>query len=150
MTRGGQNLIAGAVFALFGATILLVAWQTLPTGRPSEMGPGFFPAAIGVVLMGFGALIAMSSADPQQVTQPIAWRGGFFLVLAMLFAAVMIERLGLVPTVVVAGLLGAFASARMTMRFAVPLAVGLTAVSLFVFKLCLDLPIPLWGTWFGG
>lgn len=150
MTRGGQNLIAGAVFALFGAAILLVAWKSLPMGQLSEMGPGFFPAAIGMVLMGFGVLIAMSPCAQQDGTHPIAWRGGFFLVLAILFAAVMIERLGLVPTIVVAGLLGAFASARMTVRFALPLVAGLTFISLFIFKFCLNLPIPLWGNWLGG
>lgn len=150
MTRGGQNLIAGAIFALFGAAILLVAWQTLPMGKPSEMGPGFFPAAIGAVLIGFGVVLAISPGDPVVSAQPIAWRGGFFLVAAILFSALMIERLGLLPTIVVSGLLGAYASARMTARFALLLTIGLTLLSLFIFKVCLNLPIPLWGSWFGG
>lgn len=153
MTRGGQNLIAGAVFAMFGAAILLIAWQTLPMGQLSEMGPGSFPATIGAVLMGLGIVIAMSPSaieTPQEPARPIAWRGGFFLVAAIVFAALMIERLGLLPTVVVSSLLGAFASARMTLRFALPLTVGLTLIALFIFKFCLNLPIPLWGRWLQG
>lgn len=150
MNRDAQNLIAGAVFAFSGAGISLVAWQTLPMGRPSDMGPGFFPAAIGLLLAAFGLVIAMSPAEPPETGRPIAWRGGLFLLGSILFAALMIERLGLVPTVVVSSLLGAYASARMTARFALPLALGLTLISLFIFKVCLNLPIPLWGTWLEG
>jgi putative tricarboxylic transport membrane protein len=58
-------LLAGAILSLLGAGVIAEAMR-LPTIPGQTYGPGFFPTLIGVGLLVFGAIYALSARRPMQ------------------------------------------------------------------------------------
>ena len=52
--KGLKDLLAGLIFILIGAGAFYLA-HDYEIGTPLNMGPGFFPALVGVILMVLGA-----------------------------------------------------------------------------------------------
>jgi hypothetical protein len=61
-----------------------------------------------------------------------------------------VRGLGFALAMVLSVIVAAFASRRMTLLFAVPLAVALSIFCTLVFKLGLGLPLKTFGPWLGG
>ena len=134
---------AGAFcLALAGAAFFDI--RRLPAGRLAEMGPGFFPAALCVVLAAFGALLlilAFASADaPMERWRP---RPLICIVLGVLAFAMLIERGGLIVAVVALSAFGAAASGESRARETILLVAALVAGSVLLFSLGLGLPFRL-------
>jgi hypothetical protein len=58
MERFLRDLVAGLVFAAFGAAAIHFV-REYPLGTAMRMGPGYFPAALGWILIGFGAFLCV-------------------------------------------------------------------------------------------
>ncbi|WP_037915586.1 tripartite tricarboxylate transporter TctB family protein [Sulfitobacter sp. 20_GPM-1509m] len=144
-----EDLIAGLVTAGLGAFILVEA-VGYRLGTMRSMGPGYFPMLLAVLMCLLGAgLILLSKPEPQNddsLPPPIADRRGVFLVTAAFLAfALMIERVGLVPSVTVAVFLSALANRNTKLGVAVILAFGTAAVCWFIFSFALGLQIKAFG-----
>ena len=136
----GVFLVALALF--FGG----YAVRTLPAGSSFQMGPGYFPIVLSVLLGLLGATTVMGSIG--QATSrfgTVSLRGVALITLATVSFALVIPRFGLVPAVSLAVLLSAFSSRRMTIRLALLLACGLTLFCALIFRYALDLPVQLLG-----
>ena len=65
-----RDVIAGTLFILIGAFALLVARRYYPVGSAMRMGPGYFPAVVGALLIlvaGFASAVPAfraTRADP--------------------------------------------------------------------------------------
>ena len=113
------------------------------------MGPGYFPlvlggllALLGVLIIGKGVVVGLG--EPIGV---VPWRSVVLLVVAVIFFAATIRGLGLVPTLFVTTLLAALAGRRTGIGWAIVIAAGLTALSVVIFVLALQLRLPLLGPW---
>ena len=58
MARFLRDLVAGLVFAAFGAAAIHFV-REYPLGTAMHMGPGYFPAVLGWILIGFGAFLCV-------------------------------------------------------------------------------------------
>src|ERR1700741_1293178 len=58
MERFLRDLVAGLVFAAFGAAAIHFV-REYPLGTAMHMGPGYFPAALGWILIAFGAFLCV-------------------------------------------------------------------------------------------
>jgi Tripartite tricarboxylate transporter TctB family len=58
MERFLRDFVAGLVFAAFGAAAIHFV-REYPLGTAMHMGPGYFPAALGWILIGFGAFLCV-------------------------------------------------------------------------------------------
>lgn len=138
------DIVAGLSVALVGVFILIES-AGYSMGSLRQMGPGFFPRALGIGLVLLGLAIASPLAAPVGLTgneadkvQPVA----FILLIAAFSAfALLIESRGLIPAIAVTVVLAALADPGMRRR---PLAVlGLaaaTAVACYlIFRLGLGL-----------
>ena len=139
---GRRNLIAG-LFALgLGG---YVVWESAGyrVGTLTAMGPGFFPLALGIilVLLALGVIIGALRSD--EAAGKIKLRPLLVIPGAIVLFALLIDRVGfLVPaflTVVVAGL--ADRQSNIWVLFA--LAAFLTAAAYLIFGLLLGMPIRL-------
>lgn len=137
----GLLLIAAALF--FG----LIGFAQLPLGTSFRMGPGYFPVLLSGLLGVMGLVIAGRAigASAAVSTGRISWRGIALTSGATIGFALLVPRYGLVPALVVAILLSAFASQRMTLPLALGLTAGLTAFCVLLFRYGLGVPIPLLG-----
>jgi hypothetical protein len=147
MPRTRRSILAGVTFIGFGVAFTLGA-TAYPLGTTARMGPGFFPLLLGIALAVLGVVILIRPAEEDEpILVPPSWRGLAFLIAALLVFGATIRGLGLIPTVFLTALLAAFASRETRPPVALALAVGLTAVSVVVFAIGLQVTVPLLGPW---
>jgi Tripartite tricarboxylate transporter TctB family len=144
--RPTRNILAGFMFMAFGLFGLWLA-RDLDAGTASDMGPGYFPRLVCIVLVLLGA--ALSATDLVRQGDPSegwAWRPFWLITLSALAFAFLLKPVGLVGTIAITTVL---ASAAASMLRPLPLAVlvaVLIAVNVGIFVLLLRMPIPLWPT----
>jgi hypothetical protein len=148
--RAVTDILAGLIFVAFGLAFAIASLR-YPLGTPLRMGPGYFPLALGGILVFLGLLIVgkgfVSGAGAEGRLGNVPWRALLLIVLAVLFFGLTVRGLGLVPATAVTALLTALASQRTSILAAVAIAVGLTALCVLIFVLALQLRLPLFGPW---
>lgn len=137
----GLLLVAAALF--FG----LIGFAQLPLGTSFRMGPGYFPVLLSGLLAVIGLAIAGRAVGRSSEASAvrIPWRGILLTSAATVAFALVVPAYGLVPALVTAILLSAFASRRMSWPLALGLAAGLTLFSALLFRYGLGVPVPLLG-----
>ena len=148
--RAATDILAGLIFVAFGLAFAITS-LSYEMGTPLRMGPGYFPLALGGILVLLGLLIMgkgfIPGAGAEERLGSVPWRALFLIVLAVLFFGLTVRGLGLVPATAVTALLTALASNRTSILAAVAIAAGLTALSVLIFVVALQLRLPLFGPW---
>ncbi|TSE25573.1 tripartite tricarboxylate transporter TctB family protein [Tepidimonas aquatica] len=144
MKRDVRDVLGGALMVAVGAGAALYAQQHYELGELRNMGPGFFPVALGWLLAGLGALVAV----------PALLRGGEPIVLARRAAAAVLGALmvfglllkpaGLVLATVAAVLLASLADARYRWRTRLLTALVIAALAWLIFIAGLGMVLPTW------
>lgn len=143
MRRPNQDVLAGLMFLLFGAMALILG-RNLQVGTSSQMGAGYFPLVLGVLLLIVGLAITVVGL----------WRGGarfdlwsvrasIFVCAAFLLFAVAIEWAGLLLTAPVCTMLAAMGTVRFRTVQHTTLAIAVSLVAVAIFIWALKIPIPL-------
>jgi hypothetical protein len=142
--KAPKDIFAGLIFIAFGAGAFVYA-HDYEIGTPVQMGPGFFPAAVGLVLavIGIAAIgrgLSRTTADP---ITPHRLSPLFLIFSGILAFSVLIERAGLF--VAAAALIGLACFERLrTKPLEVLIIYGvLTGFSAVVFVLLLGVQLPL-------
>lgn len=135
---------AGLMFIGFG---LLFAWTAsgYSLGRAGRMGPGYFPLALAVVLLGLGLVITLRSVVLR--SEPVArLRVWPLLALTVAIAAfgLAIEPLGLVAAVPLVTVIASRAGPEFRWLEVAGLALALVVFTTLVFIYGLGLPLKLW------
>lgn len=138
---GGLLAIALGGFAVWEAS-------GYPIGELSQMGPGYFPVALGVVMIGLGAALIFEGlrADGESFERP-AWRALVFVLAGIGAFALLLERTGLAPASVALVLLAALAEPRFRPGPAILLALAVSAVSVLIFSVMIGIPLPAFAGW---
>ncbi|PWT89965.1 MAG: hypothetical protein C5B56_06245 [Proteobacteria bacterium] len=144
--RAWQDLSAGLMFAGFGAIFALGAGQ-YSIGTLDEMGPGFLPLCVGILLALIGvlliakSLIAGGDAIAEFSTPPLLLIAASICVFALIF-----PYFGLVTAIFVLTVIAARASPEFRLSEALCLGALLAALSAGVFIYGLGIPLPAWPT----
>lgn len=143
---GNRDALAGLLFASIGACAFFAA-RDYPAGTLGEMGPGYFPRALGglLMLLGGGVLLrGLRSLQP--VRGRWDWGALALLTVAMLAFGAGIERIGLVPALALLLGIAALASREFSLlEILVLMAVlCLSAVAVFVWGLRLPYALFAW------
>jgi len=148
LRKAFPDIAAGAIFVGFGLAFALQS-LTYDVGTPFRMGPGFFPLLLGGVLTILGAIIVASgfNAEREGLIGAVPWRGLLLISVALLFFGLTVRGLGVVPSLFVTTSLAGLASVRVRPLTAIVIAAGLTATSVVVFIVALQLRLPLFGPW---
>ncbi len=145
--------LAGVVFVAIGLAFAFIG-QTYALGTTGQMGPGYFPTVLGVILVVLGgAIVVQAFLSPDLEREPfgrIPWRA-----LAMTLAAVMVfgltvRGLGVAPAVFLSALLSALSSRTNSPLAAAAIGIGLAVLGVPIFIVALSLRLPLVGPWLGG
>lgn len=146
-----SDLVCGGLFLAIGLFFALQAWLNLPIGRAFQMGPGYFPIVLGGLLMALGAGIALGAVGkPTQSLGVFSLRGTGLVVAAVLFFAVTVRPLGMLPALLVSTMLAAYSTKQATFRSAMVLSILLTIFNIGLFIYALRLPYPVFGYLFTG
>ena len=145
-----KELASGLVFVVIGGFFAGNAALYLRMGTSLNMGPGYFPFILGLVLIGLGIAIAVSGMKtPAEPAPPIPWRGMVLVISAIVFFGVTVRGLGFGPSLFTATALAAASSGRMSWTGIAVLSLVLTVFSVAVFVHALGLPYPVFGRWLG-
>ena len=138
---GGLVLVLCAAFALWASGDL--------TGiRGFQFGPGTAPRMFAILLgaMGFIIMLIGYFTDGPAL-QRYAVRGPFFVIAAILFFAVAVRPLGLVPTSFFTILISAAGSDEVRWKESIIWSAALTIFCSLLFPKALGLPMQLWPEW---
>ena len=140
-----KDFLAGLIFLAFGMAAMVIADRDFPMGTLARMGPGNFPAALGVVLALFGVFLAARGLGWSKAEAPVHWdlRPVGCIVGAMVAFGFVLPRFGLIAALVAMFLIVAFAGRDLRWREVVVLTVVMTALAVGVFVVLLKLPFQL-------
>ena len=143
-----KDLLAGLAFIAFG---LAFGYASLgyQIGTALRMGPGYFPLFLSAILVLLGVVIvALGFFETEESPiSPTPWRGLVLLISALFIFGFTVRGLGLVPSLMIAVFMSAFASRHTGLLGATVLTVGLTLLCVLIFVYGLGLPLRLFGPW---
>ena len=142
-----KDCLAGSVFMLFGVLAFFIS-RNYEAGSLLDMGPGYFPRILSVCLSLLGAVIlfrGLKSRRGDGVTWAFLPLG--ILSLSVVLFGLLVERLGLVPSLAVLVVVSAAAGREFKFREVAVLAsvICLFAVVVFVWGLKMRFPLFAWG-----
>jgi hypothetical protein len=148
--RSPRDFWAGAIYIAFGAAAVLIG-RDYPLGSGARMGPGYFPALLGWLLMAIGALaLGRSLLRKGFPVGAIAWRPLALVTGGTVLFGLLLRPAGAVAALAVLLVVSALASRQSRADLPTALAfAGLVAFCVAVFVKGLGVPMPILGSWFG-
>lgn len=144
-----RNVVFALLFVSISAVMGIHAFTSMDVGTLEEMGPGFFPVMLSVILAFLATLVGFTSLPADApVLRVLKPKPLILVVAAPLIFAVSIRSLGLVLAVFITTLIVSFASRYATVKQSLLLAAGFTVFCVVLFGYLLNLPIPFWGDLF--
>lgn len=138
-----KDFWAGMMLIGIGAAAMFIA-RDYRFGSALRMGPGFFPAILGGILIVFGVCItAIGLKSDDEIRDKLSFRALILLPLSLVLFGFLMEKAGFLPALA-ALVFGSAAAGREFKFFEVLLLTALltvAAVALFVWGL--GLPYPL-------
>lgn len=148
-----RNYAAGLVMTILG---LGAAWEGSrnPLGSLQQMGPGFFPTAVGLLLALVGVMLIAAAAladdgaaaGGEEPGVGFGWqglRGPVCIVAGIASFIVVADHGGMIPAACAAIFLSAMADRRATIRWSLALAVGVSVAGAVLFVGLLGVQMPL-------
>jgi putative tricarboxylic transport membrane protein len=142
LKRDYRDLIGGSVMIVIGLWAAVQAWLDYPLGSISHMGPGMFPAGVGVLLAFTGALVfvpALFRAGPALAKPDL--RAFFFVLLSLVLFALTVDTFGLIPATAVLTVASVLADNKVGVIGTIVLAAVLSAIAILVFSVGLGIPL---------
>ena len=138
-----KDLWSGVMFMTTGVIAIAIA-RDYPLGSSQSMGPGFFPCALGGILICLGLVIALRGL---RHIDRIEWNWdlrALLIIPAVVIAfGLLIGQVGLVPALAVVVLGSAAAFPKIHWVEVLLLAVGLVLLMVSIFVWGLGLPLTL-------
>ena len=138
--------------ALFGIFLILVAGfaifatRNLSVGTAANMGPGYMPLAVSLIILGFGVFLTGRGllAGREQGIDAVQIRPILAILVSVGVFALLAERAGLVVASLATIIIAGFGGRQNRIVESVLFACVLTACAVLLFVRVLALPIPIW------
>lgn len=150
ITQYNRDYYAGGLMILLGLGAIGEG-LSYRVGTLHKMGSGFFPVALGVVLILIGAAIAIDARNAVTAAEkealPPEWRGWSCIVLGIVAFIVLGKYGGLIPATFSIVFISAMGDRQNSFKNAFVLASALTVICIVVFWWALQVQFPLfcWG-----
>lgn len=137
------DLVGGSLLTLVGAAVAIVSVTYYPMGTLQRMGPGMFPAGLGVLLAVFGLILSLQSLRRPGERPDIRVWSPLFVLGGIAAFALVVSPFGLIPAIVAITVVASLAELRVRPLSLALLCLGLCLLAPFVFRICLGLQIPM-------
>lgn len=144
--RNQKHFIGGVMFLAFGLLFAGVGAR-YQFGSAAEMGPGYFPTVLGVILALLGVLIsagAMSRRAEEDTVGRFEWKVFLLILGSVTLFGLLLKALGLIASLFVLVMTSSFANPETTLKSAFLNALALIALCVVIFVWALDLSFSLW------
>ena len=141
--RGNTDFFSGLLLAAI-AVFALIYVRTLEIGTVLQMGPGYFPLGLSLILLGMGlVLIVRGVVSGGPPVETIHLRPLFFVLLSFALFGILVERAGLICAILAQVLVAHFGSRETRLVESLIIGVGLAAASSVLFVWLLKIPVSL-------
>jgi hypothetical protein len=150
--RHPKDFYTGVMYFIFGAVAVFFA-EDYKIGTAANMGPGYFPFALGAFLALLGVLIVVRSllwAKGPPATPVFQLRPLFLVLSSVVLFGLLLQPLGLLVATTVLVVLSSRASHEFRWKEALLNAAALIVVVLVVFVYFLDFQVPIWPSFLAG
>lgn len=144
-----QDRYGGLIVASIGLGAIFVG-QSYGVGTLSQMKPGFFPVALGAMLVVLGLTTSVSafraSAGEGQghaVADPPDWRGWFFIIAGVAAFILLGKYAGLAPAAFACVFVSSMGDRTMTLVRALILSACITFFGVLLFSYGLQVQMPV-------
>jgi hypothetical protein len=146
-----RDLFGGVLMVAIGLGSVLEG-RNHTIGTLTDMGSGYFPIILGVVLAGLGVAIALTglsasavddAEDGQTGFQLPDWRGASAIVVSIVAFVFLGDRFGLAPATFVCVFIAALGDRESTLLETFLLASALTIIAVGLFAYLLQIPFPI-------
>lgn len=139
--RGNSDFYSGLLLAGV-AVVALLYIRTLTIGTVLEMGPGYFPLGLALILLGMGLVLIVKGLTTEGLpVGKLHLRPLFFVLLSFAAFGLLVERAGLVIAILVQVGLAHFASRETTWLGSAITGVLVAIASSMVFVWLLKIPV---------
>ena len=141
--RNNRDFWAGLMLIGIGGASMWLA-RDYAFGTSLRMGPGYFPAVLGGVLVVFGVILLVRALKLRDDIEG-SWSIRALVIMPLSLAAfgALMDTAGFIPALMVLIVGSAAAGREFRLREVVPLAIGVTFFSIAVFIWALGLPYRL-------
>ena len=132
---GGILILAVGIFAVIHS-------QQYDLGHLRQMGPGFFPTAIGVILIVLGVFITLPALMRHGPSVKVNYKGFLWVMLSIFVFGFSLDPLGL-PIAVVLAIIAATGASTLAWRTKFVLALCVALITYLIFSLGLGMNMPV-------
>jgi hypothetical protein len=145
--KNPKDFWAGLLYIAFGASAIVIALN-YPLGSAGRMGPGYFPRALGIILIALGLVLSLRALRLQGTPMQF----GSFKPLLVILASVIVfgaaaPKGGLIAATILLIIVSSVASDEFRWKEAVISSLFLAAFTWAAFAYGLKLQLPVW-PWF--
>lgn len=142
-----KDYYAGMVVVLLGLGVIVKA-VGYEIGTLRHMGPGFFPAVVGILMVITGVVIAAQGTvhkNSVEIGGGPEWRGWSCIIGSIIAFIVLGTYAGLIAATFAVTFISALGDRENTFRGALLLSVTMCAAAVIVFRWLLQVQFPLFG-----
>lgn len=142
--RNPKDFWAGVMFVGIGIAALIVS-SGYSLGTAARMGPGYFPRALGILMISLGTIIALMAFRTRGEPLP-RWplRPTAIVLGSIVMFGAIVNPLGVAVSTVLLIVTASFASHEFRPLESVVAGVLLSALAVGVFVMGLHLQLPIW------
>lgn len=140
--------LSGGILLAVGLGMLVIGWS-YPVGQLTQMGPGYVPRGIALLICVIATAIIVIDVGDTAMTrgEGIHWRGLIFVSAAMLIFAGLVDVAGLVPSMFLAVAVSMLADKQAKPLSILVYSILATGAGWLLFLVVLELPIPAFWRW---
>jgi uncharacterized membrane protein len=138
-----QDAKAGLMFLAIGMYVGLATLLQHELGTLAEMGSGFFPFSLSVILVLLGIGVLLQAKPDEEEQPPVNWRAVLLIAAAPIAFGLTVRSVGLVAALLISVSLAVLASRNIGLVKGALIAVGVTVFCVAVFKYGVGVPYPL-------
>lgn len=144
MRSDWPDIWGGLALAAIGSLAAGWALAHYDFGTLRQMGPGFFPAILGLLLASLGLIVALPAIGRSAEAPRVDVGSALAVVAAILIFGFGLRPLGLVGATAASVLVASLAAPMTGWTWRVVLTLAITALTVLVFSLGLRMTLPLW------
>lgn len=141
--KSPRDFWAGILFLAVGLLAVYFG-RNYSFGTATKMGPGYLPTVLSWIMAGLGAFLALRALlEDGEPIEASLYRPQLFIIAAIVIFGLLIERLGLAPSVIVVTVVAALASREMRWIETLILSIGLAILCVLLFVKVLGQPLTI-------
>lgn len=144
LKRDYRDIVGGALLVVVGLWFSSHAIGNYDLGTVRRMGPGMFPAGLGIPLAILGVMQMIPAFFRRGEAMPIRIWSPLFVLGGVVAFAVMVRPFGLIPAIMAVTIISSLAELKFRPVSLTILCTSLCLIAWLTFRVALNMPFVMW------